>query len=276
VAVIDIETKTVVADLPYRIWDKAAVSSDGRYVALPGQYSLVVLETEGYTEVLRDTVRTSFHAPIFSEDGAWVYFAANKDMASATMAYKLSLIEGVPLEYKDFSPGVTHLTVTDISPSPDDSLWTIIAASSGSDFHLLLYQPQTDSTVLDYYLTPGRCQVVSTNDGRYSFVTNANILVGLPGVPEPPYAFYVVDMAQHQVVAEISTIFETSEGDTVRCPTHEICVTPDNRWLLGLSHEGNNLLFVFDIESMSMHKVIELGGNRELFGLTCQLQRNDR
>lgn len=163
------------------------------------------------------------------------------------------------------------------------AIWSVIPSSSGNLLFLYLkhyeeqylfsfsiYDQTLDSIIYSDSLIPGEGNIALTNDERYIIYTNPgkNYLF----YPDPPYSFKVFNTSTLQIEDEIGTIFTFNKDDTVYLSINQICLTPDNKFMLGTGIAGDDDILIYDIRNNEIKKLFTLGGYRYITRPTCQLQ----
>jgi len=266
VTVVELSRYSIVTELPYDSVYYIAVSPNSEMVALQGK-ELYILRTDSYHVIYHDSVETMDGH--FSENSEFFYYAGSGGWPS--LAYKLNL-KTFEITSKDFSNNFYDASVGRVAPSIDDRLWFAyfsIPPLPNENFWFAVYNPASDLVIYADNQQPGRGNIAVSPDGKFAFYTNpgGTIIQDYP----PPYSFRVYDIESNILFKEISTVLNFDDTLTVYFPTEEICVTPDSKWLVGLTW-GYDEIIVVNLETMEVEKKIALGGTRSLSGLTCQLR----
>ncbi|MBN1211516.1 MAG: hypothetical protein JXA92_02980 [candidate division Zixibacteria bacterium] len=265
VAVIDANTLETITELPYPA-DEVAVSPDGQKIALLGGY-LYILNTSDFAVVFADSNLYYVENGIFSKDSKTFYFSTRTSH----------------LNYLSLN-GAVELTREIIStPNNKFTVWSVIPSSTCNKLYLYLkhyeeqylfsfsvYDKALDSIIFTDSLIPGEGNIALTNDERYLIYTN-------PGrndftYPDPPFTFKIFNTGTLQIEDEISTILTSNKNDTVYFSVNEICLTPDNKLLLGTGLLEDDEVIICNLRKKEIEQTISLGGYRYLKRPTCQLQ----
>jgi len=269
VAVIDANTLETVIELPY-LASEVAVSYDGQKIALIGGY-LYILNTSDYSVIYADSNVNHVINGVFSKDGKSFYFFSTSwaSLNELNMNGTVELTQVIP-------PAVGN----------DKKIWSVIPSSSDSRLYLyvecggepylylfLVYDRTLDSLLFTDSLIPGDGNMALTNDEEYVIYTNPGNFPPLE--PDPPYTFKVFNTSSFQIEDEISTLLINGNNDTVFFAVEEICLTPDNKYMLGISRSEFDEVIIYDFDKKEIIQAISLGGYRYFKRPTCQLQVKD-
>jgi len=263
VAVADLDSKEIVANLPYKAHGGVAVSPDGQLIAVLGD-DLHILKTSDYSAVFHDTDLVSHGR--FSADSRSFYCGSGGEVTRRA-AYKVALDSGFAVTRRSFSDG----TLTSIIPSIDQSRWFLYLYAGGGLSWFEVYDVAADSIVYRDFLICGTGELELTPDGRYVFYTHPGSM--LYGCPDPTSfsTFSVFDAERNEIHKVIKTFMIDDSGDTVPVlPVRELAITPDGRWLVSAGVEGGLGLNVMDVQKMEIERCVFLGYSKSVWYLTCQ------
>lgn len=260
VAVVDLESKTILAHLPYKATGGVAVSPDGQLLAVLGD-DLHILNTSDYSVVFHDTDLVSRGR--FSDDSRSFYCGSGGEVTRRA-AYKVALDSGFAVTRKLFSDG----SVSSIIPSLDQSKWflSLYAGICQSSFEV--YDVASDSVIFRQSLVPGACRITLTPSGRFLFYTNSGVWQCT--VP-PPDSFFVFDVENNRCHVSIPAYAVEDDGDTVRRAPGELAITPDGRWLVAAGWaDGTGGFMALDVNRLEIYWSSTLGYRVQVRSLTCQ------
>jgi len=170
IMVFDLDTKTIITELPYEAKGGVAVSPNGQLVAILGD-DLYILNTSDYSVVFHDTNRVS--SGIFSSDSRSFYCAADETGTGSYYAYKVDLDDDFLVTRKGFAGGNT----IGVIPSYDEERWFVYLYGAGFRSFFKVYDVETDSIIFSEFITPGAGYMALTPDGKYLFYTNPGTLL---------------------------------------------------------------------------------------------------
>jgi len=254
VAVVDIESETVLDRLPYKANGGVAVSPDGELVAVLGE-DLHILKTSDFSVVFHDTVKVGQGR--FSTDSKTFYCGAGG-------AYKLTLDTGFAVTRKVFSDG----GVSSIIPSRDETKWFLYLYAGWYQSWFEVYDVTSDSIIYRESLVPGTGDIEITPDGRYLFYTNPGNMLSWRG----PDSLFVFDIDKNRRYRSIPAFVFNDSGDTLDRSPDEMTMTPDGRWLvMAGGADGVGGLVAFDVEKMEIYWTATLMNPYvHVSSLTCQ------
>jgi len=268
VAIVDLFTLEVIKELPYADVREIAVSENDSLIAFLGD-ELNILKTSDYSLFFHDSVKV-FHG-IFSKDSKSFYCCYVYD--SPYLAYKVELYDSIKVTTKEFSSGGNLMYVGGIIPDEEESKWFLYLQFGTYDFFFSVYDIIQDEFIFSEYVRPGRGQLAVTKNDQYLFYTNSG---GKIGAYDPPCSLTVFDINRNEIAKRINTtLYIDSAGiiDTVYFPTDVIAITPDDKWLLGISKYGCDEIIIINVETLEIEKILRLGGYHCLDLPTCQLKR---
>ena len=256
--ILDTETRTVDAELPYSARDEIVPSPDGRFVALQGP-GLRILNTSDYSVAYADTALNVCGCD-FSADSRRLYCAGGgKDSTVVIIDIDNNFAirrDTIPLEG----------AVADVLPSPDEKMWYLYRRSIRQRSYFETFDVETDSIIFR-----------ETLDGRVAMAVS----------PLGRYAFYAEDGDGDpaRFTSHVS-VFDTEAGRSVRLidiangwdrrfsrhmPIGEIVVSPDGAWLVVLAAFRRNALLRINLQSMRVTCPVRLPIYGRYASPTCQL-----
>ena len=130
------------------------------------------------------------------------------------------------------------------------------------------WDPVGDSAVFIDSVEPGQGTVVASNDGRYVVFTNPGWR--LTGHVIAPGEFRIYDTQLRQIVDSVDTRIISDSGDTLHFPVDEIAITPDSKYLIGISGKGWGQIMVYSLEELKIERWVEIPGEHDFKLLLCQ------
>lgn len=261
VAVFDLATYELVAELPYSAGRGIYFSVDGRHMVLSGSMGngLYLLDAEEYTLLFHDSTAV-LHGGCFSLDGDRFYAASDDTLA---LVYLLDLENNYTATYCTL-PGDNYLL--HMLPSPDESKWLLYRRLSYYLDRFEVYDVRTDAVIFRDHLYPGYGEMVVTADGQFVFYTQ-------PGPPQrdmngPPY-FTVFDVRHNRIDRLVSVTGMIDGIHPEYLPLGELAITPDGRWLVAGGFDPTDCFVVYDIVSMRLITYVQIPNNN-LMSYTCQ------
>jgi len=257
VAVVDIQSRTVLTRLPYKVTGGVAVSPDNQYLAVLGE-DLHILRTTDYSVVFHDTGAWMSEGR-FSADSR-SFYCASGGVTSSEVAYRVRLDSSFAVTRKAFPKG----SVRYIVPSPDESKWYVYVLISCYAW-FQVYDEILDSVIYCHPLPYGTGSLEMTRDGRYVFYTqpgNFNCFFG-------PETLWVYDANHGETVVGLETFVDTGNADTIWWPVGDMVVTPDGRWLVGGGVLNELGLVIVDLVRMAVDTTL-YAGNKGVYYLCCQ------
>jgi len=254
VAVVDIESRTILTQLPYKATGGVAVSPDGQLLAVLGE-NLHILRTSDFSVVFHDTDKVGQGR--FSTDSKSFYCGAGG-------AYKLTLDTGFPVTKKVFSDG----GVISIIPSRDESKWFLYLYAGWYQSWFEVYDVTSDSIIYRESLVPGTGDIEITPDGKYLFYTNPGNMLSWRG----PDSLFVFDIDKNRRYRSIPAFVVNGSRDTLDRSPDEMTITPEGRWLvMAGGADGVGGLIAFDVEKMEIYWTATLMNPYvNVRSLTCQ------
>lgn len=263
-AVIELNSFTLVEELPYNGTEGVAVSPDNRLVAVLGD-GLHILNTSDFSEVFHDTDKVS--GGIFSADSKSFYCQSR--VQEGFYVYKVDVRDDSAVTRKFFS----NCYPIRVLPSPDQSKW-FLYVQFPVELPVVpvfeIYDVGTDSIIFVDTLHAGYGDMELTPDGKYAFCTE-------PGDPrftgDPPFTITVFDVERNELHKIIDTRVTEVPGDPdfYGFNVGKISITPDGRWLIGGMARHGDYLVALDVHLMELVKYVQVENSSSLLYTTCQL-----
>lgn len=254
VAAVDVATEVSTTVWTGHAGYGISISPNGRYLALHGD-DLRVLDLESLLTIHSDTDAT--FRGVFSADSRRLYAPT----AGAAQIYRASL-DGSGMVSRSSFP---HRFYTRIRLSADETKWFVYDAEECAGRFEVLDLTE-DSVVFSQWHAPGNGRVASSRNGRWAFYTN-------PGMIEDicfgnlPYAVSVYSVADNEIVSTISTKISTDSGVVDSAVIVDLAVTPDNRWLVGMSWRGE--FVTIDLDQMKLVRFLRISKPRRPTEFLC-------
>jgi hypothetical protein len=264
VVLIDIKSGEILKVFNYDV-RQVVVSPDGELVAFLVA-ELKIFRTSDFLPVFHDTV--NIYNGRFAKNSHTLFASVWDDENLRFNAYWVKLQDENQITIKMFPSDALAFSTAGVVPSVDEDKLFLYMKFNSYDYLFSVYDVTSDSIIYNDYLTPGLGYIYPTSDGKLVFYTNPGGFIS--GVP-PSYSFCVYDVETNQFLKEINARLVFNETDTVYCPTHDLYITPDDKWVVGLSFFGHDAIFALNTETMEIEKKHALGGNRWLSGLSGQI-----
>ena len=226
----------MLADLPYRPIGPVAVSPDNRLIAIMTD-SLLVLHTDTYEIV--------FHHPSLVRQGAFsddsrTLSCVTADPDNAVLAVALrpdtSIVERIL---------VAGGQPTKVIPAMNGQRLLVYLEEQPMISRLAVIDRLAGAEVYSERIFPGEGDVVSAANWDRAVYTNS----GDPDRIEGSSSFKIFDIGANEPVEEILTR-RTDVPPALRpCPVGQVQITPDHRWLIGLSAAEPQQLFLYDLDN---------------------------
>ncbi len=259
VAIVDVKTKQVVGELPYPDVPSVETSKSGSRIALLGE-ELWILDAADY-EVLYHDTDVAWEG-VFSDDGR--HFYCGRGVQGGCVITP----DSTPQQMcRPFPTGVSFLVANQIQGIQNGNRWLIYARFGSEQWLFATYDPAVDSPLFVDPLIPGSGEFAITPDERLAFYTNPGWQIG--DMP-PPWEISVCDLQTNTLVDRISTIHQIDSTSRDFIAAHQICITPDGKWLVAVTRFGENTLILINVETLAIERYIELGGVPWLRGAVCQ------
>jgi len=241
--VVTTDSLQLVAELPP---GHIAVAPNGRYVAIAGPDSVVILRTDDYSTIYTDTF--NFLNGRFSNDSQIYYGNGQHHLLT------VRLTDPVQTSDRTFTGGGVYRFV----PSPDDTKLYLYVLLGGYDFLFAVVDVASDSIVFQTPITPGFGDIEITPDGKYVFYTSPGHVL-FPPAPSPYLTVY--DTEKEEICEEISIVEYGIAWN--------LAVSPDGRKLAVTSGPGGQRFYVLDISTLSVAEPYALS-NTSPWDIVCQ------
>ena len=266
VTVLDTKTFAIVAELPYGSLADAAVSRDGRFLAVAGD-GLQILRTSDYSVIYSDTVECT--DATFSYDCRHFYCTVGWGTSTSGVTYmlELSTLPHRPVRLAPPEGGVLQTV-----PTHDNSKLLRYLTFGTALCAFEVYDIESDSITFQEILQPGYGEIRLSVDGKYAFYTNCGIYPS--DYPPSPGTLTIFDI-EANAVHDVIWAYDSVQADCV-APPDEMAVTPDGRWLvfLGGSGIGQVDIYLYDLEDKTLVDHIGLcTGGASLNSVTTRLIR---
>lgn len=258
VVVLDTDSFSFIAELPYHSNSPVAVSPDNELIAVVGN-DLQILRTSDYSVDFSDT--SGVWSGRFSADSKTFYCLSNG-------IYRLDLSnDSFPVVRKSFANrGVIHVV-----PSTDQTTWFLYHHLPSTFVYAFeVYDVALDSVLFSEVLVPGAGEIAITPDGRYAFYSNpGTLLIG----PPAPSEFTIFDIRNNSVDEVVETSHVIDSLTPHMFLVGSMAVTPDGKWLVLLDALPSHQLLLYDLERRSFVDYKFLGNDKDLMNLTVQYAR---
>jgi WD40 repeat protein len=260
VAAVDVATEEFTT-----VWNGFAghgvtVSPNGKYLAVQGQ-DLRILDIESLSIVHSDTDETFLG--VFSADSRRFYAPGG----AVAQIYKVSL-DGSGMVSRSSFPNRLY---TRLRLSEDETKWFLWDAEECAG-HFEVLDLLADSIVFSRRYAPGNARLALSRDGRWAFFTNPGLILDICDLsPNPLYTIEVYNVADNATATPISTKVTTDAGLPDSALIVDVVVTPDNRWLVGMSWRGE--FVTIDLDQMKVVRFLRIATpRRPTEFLSCQGQ----
>ena len=259
VAIVDLKTKQLAGELPYPDIRTVKTSKDGSRIALLGD-GLWILDAGNYDVLYQDTDQVWDGA--FSDDGRHFYCGRGEQGGCVITP------DSTPQQVcRQFPTQIGYLVTSQIEAIQEGAIWLIYALFVDEQWLFATYDPAVDSPLFIDPLVPGGGEFVVTPDEQLAFYNSPG---GIIGDMPPPWEISVCDLQTNTLVDRISTIHQIDSTSRDFIAAHQICITPDGKWLVAVTRFGENTLILINVETLAIERYIELGGVPWLRGAVCQ------
>jgi hypothetical protein len=262
IAAIDLKTNSLIREKPQQSSGmELEISPDGHYLATemprPDHKGLQIIRTSDFSVVYQDTVWWSYGQ--FSQNNRSFYCRIDNmtESGPARLLYRLDL-ETFRSETFALKSGLPYWVI----PNFDESKWFIYAFHTDDIFEFQVYDRRQDSITFRKTLVPGNGYMVLTRDGKY-------VIFSQPGTPisgVPPVTYFTIfDVQANSILKEVNLY-----------PDHsfyfvdELCLTPDDKHLIGMAGWLVGDFFDFNLETMEFNRFVVNEHNKYLFSPSCQ------
>lgn len=238
VVVLETNTFTQVAELPYKNY-LIDISPDNNYIAILGD-SLIVLNTSDYSVFFSDSNRV--RSPEFSQDSKKLYC---RDISS------YEIIE-YSLETKSISNRITRTdlygAVEEIKTSDDTTKLFLYTHLYSYTYSFTVFDITQDTITFQEIFSPGYGHLTISPNYDYVYYTNPGYDITGPFV-EPNFTIFEISGNQIDRYIEFSTGYDS----IVHLPPAVLLVTPDNKYAVMLGGQnGPHFLIKYDIEKQAI------------------------
>jgi WD40 repeat protein len=255
-AVVKIETRETIVDLPYTAANGVAVSADNQWIALQGG-GLRILRVGDFSVAYEDTTLGIFGGE-FSADSKKLYLIGGGSDSTIVVVDVENGFEKTMIAYP------SGPSIVDFATSPDAGTMYIIR---GGGIYYRTFEAldvATDSAIFHSYLVPGVGDMVVSTSGKYVFITEAGSIQEADG----PLYFTIYDSERNR----ISSLIPTSGIDDGVNPQYmslgELALTPDGKWLIVGESIGGPSFIKFNTQTMEIESHIIT--NEGLRNYVCQ------
>ncbi len=98
-----------------------------------------------------------------------------------------------------------------------------------------------------------------SNDKRFIVYNNPGM--AWDPLETRPCEIRVYDTDLHQLVDIIDTRYVNDVGDTTYYAVVEMVITPDSKYLIAISHGGENIFLVYNLQTLEIERWVEIEGN---------------
>ena len=152
----------------------------------------------------------------------------------------------------------------------DCSTWYIYSWTNGPDYNFIEWNADLDSILFvdsAFEIYPEPVMILS-NDKRFIVYNN-------PGESWDPLEtraceIRVYDTELHQLADIIDTRYVNDAGDTTYYAVVEMVITPDSKYLIAISHGGENIFLVYNLQTLEIERWVDIEGNHGFGSLLCQ------
>jgi WD40 repeat protein len=263
IAVVDLDSQTVVQELPYS--GTPIPSPDGQWLAVAGP-DFYLLRTENYSVAYHDTIRT--YSGSFSANSERFYGISETTVEGPREVRSIDIEN----EYEVSTLIATDCSITQVIPAPDESILYVYCYTGICMGAFGVYEIEADTMIFWHSFTPGMGEMAMTPGGNHVFYTNPGPWIDIQGCPLPPNAFFRYDASTNEIV-EISTDNILDEFEAPFLWTNELTITPDGLWLVAAGAGGLGILLTWDIKAEQFIHHLKFYSINQLLSLTCQASR---
>ena len=258
VQVVETDSFTLVATLPYHSRDAVAVSRDDSLVAIMGD-SLRILRTNDYSVVYFDTSKA--REGFFSDDCRTLYYTGQSYFYTLRF-----LAEDTVLTRKGFAGA----SVLQAIPTLDESIILLYLATGPFSSSVLAYDPVADTAVFEEFLSPGGGRLARTHEGAKAFYTNPGTMIG-PTIGES--SITVFDLLTNTIDHVVATNKFINDSTPYFVEPGYMAITPDDRWLVAMNAITPQEIVAYDIVRDRMVDWHLLGYNKWFVNITVQSKK---
>lgn len=251
--VIDLETKELITELPWSV----------HYLDLSPDGELLAVGRDGFSLVNTADLSVQFHAdtaPLyrttFSWDGNLLLGAYDRSFGWSTVADPEAVTE------EPISIGFGIASGGRILTSPLTEHWYL----SSHPFFFIDWDVQGDSAVFvdTAFFSTSNYHSHITRNGKYVAYSNVSYS------PEHFTQLRIYDTQLQTIVDTIDTKIYHETGDTTYLALREMVITPDSKWLVGISLVPSGYFFVYNLEELRIERFVEIPDSLRLINAVCQ------
>lgn len=253
--VIDLETEDLVTELPWGV----------HYLDLSPDGELLAVGHDGFSLVNTTDLSVQFHvevAPLyrttFSWDGSLLLGAYDRTYGWSTVSDP----EAVTEEPITAGYGLGIALGGRILTSPLTDHWYL----TSGPFFFIDWDVQADTAAFvdtAYFNTVYYTHHVTRN-GKYVAYLKESYS------PEHFTELRIYDTESEQVVDTVDTNILNESGDTTFFAVKEMVITPDSKWLVGVSLWPSDYFLVYNLEELKIERFVEIPGNQGFINIACQ------
>ena len=251
--VIDLETRELITELPW----------SAHYLDLSPDGKLLAVGHDGFSLVNTADLSVQFHAdtaPLyrttFSWDGSLLLGAYDRTFGWATVADPSAVTEEPVSVGSGVKPGGRVLT------SALTDHWYLTT----SPFFFVDWDLQADSALFvdTAFYNTSYYSHHATQDGKYV------VYLAVSYSPEHFTQFRIYDTQLQTIVDTIDTKIYHETGDTTYLALTEMVITPDSKWLVGISFLDTGYFLVYNLEELRIERFVEIPDSLHLINIACQ------
>jgi hypothetical protein len=234
---------------------------------LAAGYQLRIMNYEDHQQLLVDsTPDLSF--PRYSADGNLIYGAEGVDRKYFYSTYRA---DDLTLVSRDSITSNGHLFWGGKTYASDDlGTWYILTMTLGYGYLFVEWDRELDSilfvdSIPSAYPDP---IIIRSEDQRYLAYNNPGTM--WDSIQNRPNEIRLYDTESGDMADIIDTRYVSGTGDTTYYPVVEMAMTPDSKYLIGISHGGDDVFLVYNLLTLSIERWVELPGHHGFGTLLCQ------
>ena len=208
--------------------------------------------------------------PRYSADGSLLYGAEGVDREYFYSTYRA---DDLTLVSRDTVTSNGHVLWGGMTYTSDDlSTWYIFTLTYGYGYgYLFIEWDREQDSILFVDSIPSvnpEPLMIRSNDQRYIAYNNPGAV--WDSVQTRPNEIRIFDTGARELADIIDTRYVDSLGDTTYYPVVEMAMTPDCKYLIGISHGGDDVFLVYNLQTLSIERWVELPGHHGFGTLLCQ------
>ena len=259
--VIDLETEGLVTELPYGVY-YLDLSPTGDLLAIRHSPDFHLVNTTDWSVKFRDSLWPMDYST-FSRDGDSLFGTIHRAYGVAPIT------EPATVNPEVVSLNGLSLLGGRVLTSPQSDHWYLMAFA-GHQRYFIDWNRKNDSviycdtTINEYQIHTHHV----TRNGKYVAYKNAGYVAWTPR--DRPNQFMIYDTELHQVTDTVDTRIFHETGDTTFFNVDELVLTPDSKWLVGITRSSSSYFVVYNLEQLKIERFVEIQGEHKLFTLVCQ------